>query len=84
MVPIESSNLTYKGFRSVTFFLVIFGYVSATALLMLAFIDAVTWKDTAFGMLSAYVIRDGVSKVAELFWTKRIADMKPDDEVKPV
>lgn len=82
MVPVESSNITYKGFRSVTFFLVIFGYVSATALLVLSYIDALTWKETAFGMLSAYVIRDGISKIAEVYWTKRIGDMKPE-EVKP-
>lgn len=74
----EKSNITYKGFKSVTFFLVIFGYVSSTVLLVLSYIDVVTWKDTAFSMLSMYIVRDGVSKIAEAYYQKQILDNTPE------
>lgn len=80
----EKSNITYKGFKSVTFFLVLFGYISSTLLLIFAFIDAITWQNTAFGMLSAYVIRDGVSKIAEAYWNKTINENNHTEDVKPV
>lgn len=78
MSPDESSNLSYKGYRSVTFFLVMFGYISGTALLVGGFIDAPTWASVVFGMLGGYIVRDGVSKIAETYWQKKIADSKPE------
>lgn len=74
----EKSNLTYKGFKSVTFFLVMFGYVTETGLLILGYIDPVIWKDTAYVLLSGYVVRDGINKLTEAYYQKQILDNTPE------
>ena len=72
MADPELSNLTYKGWRSITLQLVIMGFFTGTALLLGGYIGEVTWKDAVLGMLAGYIVRDGVSKVAEAYLTKKI------------
>lgn len=74
----DTSNITYKGFRSVTFNLVLLGYVTGTALLVFGFITPEIWETGVLGMLTGYIIRDGVSKIAEVYYQKKIADLKPE------
>lgn len=74
----SQSNLSYKGFKGTTFFLVIFGYVTSSAFLVFGYLDAITWKDTAFGLLAGYVVRDGMTKVMEMYYQKKIAEMPAD------
>jgi len=72
----EISNLSYKGYKSTTFILVVFGYVSGTLLLIGEYITPVIWETSVLSMLSGYIVRDGISKVAEGYFGKRIADSK--------
>ena len=74
----DISNLSYKGYKSTTFILVVFGYVSGTLLLIGDYITPLIWETSVLSMLSGYIVRDGISKVAEGYFGKRIADLKPE------
>jgi len=72
----DFGNLSYKGYRSVTFSLVLLGFVTGTTLLVCQYITETTWRDAVLGLLSGYVIRDGISKVAEAYMMKKITGVK--------
>lgn len=74
----EISNLSYHGFKSTTFFLVMFGYLSGTLLLIGDYITPVIWETGILSMLSGYLLRDTVSRVSEGYFAKRIEQMKPE------
>ena len=66
-----NSNIDYKGYRSTTLHLILMAYVSGTALLVTSYIDQHTWETGILGSLIAYIIRDGMSKAAEIFAMKK-------------
>ena len=74
----EVSNLTYKGYRSTTLHLVLLSFVTGTALLVAGYINENVWETGVLGSLVGYIVRDGVSKMAEVYYQKKIADMKPE------
>ena len=71
----EASNITYKGYKSTTLHLVLLAFFTGTGLLLIDKIDANTWSTSVLGILAGYVIRDGVSKIAEAYYGKKIAAM---------
>jgi hypothetical protein len=63
-------NVSYRGFKSVTFFLVMLGYLTGTWLVWIGTITGTEWVNSVLGLLAGYVIRDGVSKAAEAYRDK--------------
>ncbi len=66
-----NSNIDYKGYRSTTLHLILMAYVTGTALLVAGLIDMHVWETGILGSLIAYIIRDGMSKAAEIFAMKK-------------
>ena len=65
------SNIDYKGYRSTTLHLVLISYVTGTALLVFQYIDMHVWETGILGSLIAYIVRDGMSKAAEVVAMKK-------------
>ncbi len=65
------SNLDYKGYGSTTLHLILMAYVTGTILLVFGFIDMRVWETGILGSLIAYIVRDGMSKAAEVIAMKK-------------
>lgn len=64
------SNLAYRGNRSTTLWLVLLGFGTGSLFLMTGQITGSEWVTGVLGMLSAYVLREGVKAVAEAYRDK--------------
>ena len=64
------SNLDYRGQKSTTFKLVLLGFTTGTALLLWDKITGDQWVVGVLGLLTGYVLKEGVAKVAEAYRDK--------------
>jgi len=67
-----SDNLAYRGYKSVTFKLVLLGFITGSVFLIYGYITGSEWVTGVLGLLAGYVLRDGVSKAAEAYRDKPI------------
>ena len=61
------SNLEYRGHNSSTFRLVLFCFLTGTALLLVGKITGGDWVTGVIGLVSAYVIKESIAKGAEAY-----------------
>lgn len=63
-------NLDYRGTQSTTFKLVLLCFLTGTALLVGGYISGSEWVTGIIGLVSGFVLRDGVAKAAEAYRDK--------------
>ncbi len=63
-------NLDYRGAKSLTFRLVLLGFLTGTGLLMIDKLSGAEWVTGVLGLIVTYVIKEATAKASEAYRDK--------------
>ena len=61
------NNLEYRGTKSLTYKLVLLGFLTGTALLLFGEISGGQWVTGVLGLIGTYVVKEAASKASEAY-----------------
>lgn len=77
------SSLDYRGQESTTYQLVLLGFLTATGLVIAGIITGSEWVTGALGLLTAYVLKQVGTSVAEAYRDKPVTTIMNTDSSSP-
>lgn len=68
-----AKNVEYRGWRSVTVGLVLMGFITGTLIFVFSNkLSGDEWVTGVLGLLAGYIVRDGLTKAAEVYRDRRV------------